>query len=580
MAVTIDDSDDEFRRSWRDRVRHPTWRGWFSVALVLTIVSLGTWWAVDAATLGDRVARNVTVGGVDVGRKGPGALEAALDHASEVYGNAQVELIANDETLHLTGRELGMTLDERATITDAKGVGRDDAAFARPFLWFASFFQARRSPVHVRVDRNRLTLALAKLPGQTPVKEPTLVGTPSTLGISRSHGGFGYDPDEVARQIEAEAADGRLPIRIRLTLRRTKPRHSDEEALALVKEATDLLRGPIEVHALDKVATIDLPTLRSWLTSRPGPDGLELAIDDGQARATARLLLGEQIAPPTDAAFTVLNDEVQVVPAANGQICCAAGTGETILKALRDRQPVAYVPLTPVKPKFTTEQANALGITTRLGTNADFDGIRNDRMFTVAFDPASGQGPNVLRSATALRGRVLLKGQTLSMNAILGAPSPDNGYVPAQTPTPDGMALVPGAGTDLTATALFNAAFFAGLDIPTSAAHGVAVPHLPPGREANLGWPGPDLVIRNNTPTAILIWTRTTPNTVTVMIFGAPGSSGVVSRQVVTAAGPDGVCQRIVTTRSRTVGGAAAPDDSFTALYGPIPEEPGRRVAC
>jgi vancomycin resistance protein YoaR len=162
----------------------------------------------------------------------------------------------------------------------------------------------------------------------------------------------------------------------------------------------------------------------------------------------------------------------------------------------------------------------------------------------------------------------------------VGAPSPQRGYVPAEVPTADGRALVPGAGTDTVATALFNAAFFAGLDIPSATQHDVAVPHLPPGREATLRWPGPDLVIRNDTPNGVLFWTRTTGNTVTVMVFSSPGISGTQTDQVVTPTGPDGVCQRIVTTRTRTRADGSTATDSFSALYGPVPEEPGRRVPC
>lgn len=580
MIVTTDDSDSALRRSWRDRLRHPTWRGWFSVALLLVLLAGMTWWIVDSVTLGDRVVRNVTVGGIDVGRKRPAELPAALDQARAVYDRTTIELTTDRQTLRLSAGDLGMELDTAATIADTKRVGRDDPPFTRPFQWAASFVRPRRSPVHVRVNVDRLALALAQLPGQDPVGEPTLLGTPATVGISRSHDGFGYDPDEVAREIEADAADGRLPIRVKLTLRTVHPRHSDAEALVVVKEANDLLLGPLEIHALDHVATVDLPTLRSWVTSRPGPNGLELVINDELARKTAGLLLGSQISPPTDAAFTVVNDEVQIVPEQDGQNCCAAGTGEVLLQAMRDHQPAAYLPLIPKKPAFTTDDARKLGITTRVGTVTDSDGMHQDRMFTVAFDPVTGVGLNVVLAAEALRGRILLPNQSLSLNAVVGAPSPKRGFVAAEVPTADGLALVPGAGTDTVATALFNAAFFAGLDIPAVTQHDVPVPHIPPGREATLGWPGPDLVIHNDTPNGVLFWTRTTGNTVTVMIFSSPGISGTQTNQVVTPTGPDGVCQRIVTTRTRTRADGSTATDSFSALYGPVPEEPGRRVPC
>ena len=50
------------------------------------------------------------------------------------------------------------------------------------------------------------------------------------------------------------------------------------------------------------------------------------------------------------------------------------------------------------------------------------------------------------------------------------------------------------------ATTLFNAAFFAGLDIREYQAHSEYFSRYPRGREATMGFPNPDLVIENTTP--------------------------------------------------------------------------------
>ncbi len=63
---------------------------------------------------------------------------------------------------------------------------------------------------------------------------------------------------------------------------------------------------------------------------------------------------------------------------------------------------------------------------------------------------------------------MLLPHQSLSLNQVFGPPSPDNGFSAAAIDTPDGPSLVSGGGQDVVATALFNAAFFGGLDIVSS----------------------------------------------------------------------------------------------------------------
>ena len=60
------------------RIRRITWRGWFSIAALTLVALLLGAWVIDAATLHDRVPRNVTVAGVDIGRRGRAGTDAAI----------------------------------------------------------------------------------------------------------------------------------------------------------------------------------------------------------------------------------------------------------------------------------------------------------------------------------------------------------------------------------------------------------------------------------------------------------------------------------------------------------------------
>ena len=125
-----------------------------------------------------------------------------------------------------------------------------------------------------------------------------------------------------------------------------------------------------------------------------------------------------------------------------------------------------------------------------------------------------------------------------------------------------------GGGVSQFSTTLFNAAFFAGLEIDEYMAHGLYISRYPYGREATLSYPSPDLKIRNNTPYGVLIWPTYTDTSVTVSLFSTKYITAVQSSQNETQYGA--VCTAVTTYRTRTwVGTGKTAVDSFYALYGP-----------
>jgi vancomycin resistance protein YoaR len=123
-----------------------------------------------------------------------------------------------------------------------------------------------------------------------------------------------------------------------------------------------------------------------------------------------------------------------------------------------------------------------------------------------------------------------------------------------------------GGGVSQFATTTFNAAYFAGLDIPTYQAHTESFTRYPPGREATMGHPNPDLRIRNNTPYGILIWTSYTSSSVTVTLYSTPYATG---EQTGISTSMNGNCQVVTTTRTRTFPDGHTENDTFRAQYRP-----------
>ena len=85
--------------------------------------------------------------------------------------------------------------------------------------------------------------------------------------------------------------------------------------------------------------------------------------------------------------------------------------------------------------------------------------------------------------------------------------------------------------------------------------------------QATLGWPGPDLQIRNTTPYGILIWPSYTNTSLTVTLFSTKYFSSVDQSNQTSA--PSGVCTSVVTERTRVYLDGTKKVDVVRARYRP-----------
>jgi vancomycin resistance protein YoaR len=127
---------------------------------------------------------------------------------------------------------------------------------------------------------------------------------------------------------------------------------------------------------------------------------------------------------------------------------------------------------------------------------------------------------------------------------------------------------------------MFNAAFFAGLDIPEYYMHGLYISRYPYGREATLSFPSPDLKIQNTTPYGVLIWPTYTDSSITVTLYSTPYVTADQTGQTrqerpatppakTPDAPPVGPCVEVTTERTRTYLDGRKVVDNFYGLYAP-----------
>ena len=306
-------------------------------------------------------------------------------------------------------------------------------------------------------------------------------------------------------------------------------------------------------------ATVPASVVRGWFRTQPTEEELKLTVDASDAPDALAELFPKPAVAPVDAGFTRQRRPGVDHPGQGGQRVLRAGSGgghpvDAADPVGRPTRPSAC-PLKTVPPSRDEEAARKLGIVEPIGT------------FTTNHAAGEPRVQNIHRIADMIRGAVIAPGATFSVNDYVGRRTTANGFVPA--PIIDEHYKFTedvGGGISQFATTIFNAAFFAGLDIPSYYMHGIYISRYPYGRESTISFPGPDVRIRNNTPYGVLIWPTYTGTSITVTMYSTKYVSGEQTNQTKEM---KGVCTAVTTERTRTYVDGRKTIDRFSGLYSP-----------
>ncbi|CAN5712858.1 VanW family protein [soil metagenome] len=530
------------------------------VVLLIVLVSV---WAVDTQGADDQVVRNVELAGRAIGGLERHQLEPIVAEVAERYPDATVRVETADGDLNATGEEMGLTLDQEATVEAALEVGRSGSVFVRPFAWLASLVAGRDAEVVVAADETMVRTVLAEndpTGRQAPV-EPAISGAEGQITVIPGAPGVGLVHVEVAAAIPPAAADGELPIVIQAEPGTIDPQFGPADAEALAEEARALTEASLAIESGGNGAEVPPETLRTWLSSTATPEGLELVFDETTAFADLSELLTDAGERPVDAGFRVEGDTVIAVAGSTGTECCEEGAGQLVIEALASGGggPVE-LPLKVVEPERTLAEAQALGVNQPIAS------------FTTNFQAGQSRVNNIQLMADKTRGVVIEPGDTFSVNGYVGMRTRAKGFTPGGFINNGVLEEAIGGGVSQYATTLFNAAFFGGLEIPEYQSHSLYISRYPYGREATLSFPKPDLVIENSTPYGVLLWPTYTDSSITVTLSSTPYATGEQTGQTRSQAGN---CTRVTTERNRTYVDGRTEVDTVFATY-----RPGEGVNC
>jgi vancomycin resistance protein YoaR len=459
-------------------------------------------YAASFVLYGDSVPRGVHVRGIDLSGKSPEqATKVLADQLAGVAGT-ELDLIADDVRLTLLPRDVGLRVDLDATVDEAHSAG--------PLDRLRGLLGARRDvdPVPV-IHEDLLTKSLQSMAGKVAreVREGAVTFTGLEPVPVQPQAGRTLD---VEKSIEAIREGYLRETEIELAVDTDDPSTSEEDVTDAVSAARDAVGSPVSVAVETKTLEIQPADLARGLTYAVNDEGeLRPKLDAEKVLDAlgSRLTAVEQL--PRDATFVVDSGKPILVPSRDGRTVPPEELETAVLGVLEEDAPRrASVSLKITPPRVTTETARGLGIREVIGT------------FTTRHPCCAPRVKNIHTIADIVDGYVVLPGETVSLNGVVGKRDTARGFVQAPQILRGQFVKDVGGGVSQFATTTFNAVFFSGMKDIEHHPHSYYISRYPPGREATVSYPRPDLRWQDDAPTGVLIKTSYTSRSITVTFWG------------------------------------------------------------
>lgn len=519
--------------------------------MLIAIVILGGAVAIGAPGDGDGAPPGTRVEGVDVaGLDRDATWTAVRDRAREMLDDEIVFTSPDDADFRRT--VVRRALQPSPAIADAADAAHEPRGFfsrlrgrlglggGRDIAISFGYEEARVAAAARNVER---AITRRPRPAAVTIEDGRLDTVPAREGLA-------VDGEAIAEAVAAFDGDVSLEGEV------TPPPILDEAAARARERAERLLTTP---------PLVILGTLKKQLTREDIADALAFTPVERNIRVDlSEEVLADRLGPafaegeraPRDAQFRISGTKVTVVPDRPGRGVDMTRLARTLVR--RAGRPQTGARFEQLPASFTAADAKKLKITERVST------------FFTPYTCCPDRVTNIRRAAEILDGTIIPPDEVFSLNQELGQRTTERGFVPAGQIVAGKLEDAVGGGVSQVATTLYNAAFFAGLEIIDHTPHQFYISRYPAGREATVSWGGPELIFRNDWPAAILVKMSADTAGITVSFY-----STTLGRRVETESGPQtGVTapKEIVTVNKDLEPGARVVEQSagasgFTISY-------------
>jgi len=520
----------------------------------------------------DRVVRGTTAAGVHIGGLTLRDAEEQLRAEVTPRTTRPVPVTAGPERSEIDPTSAGLSVDWRATVDQA------GAQPLNPITRLSSLFTTREIGVVSTADDGALTAALddvGALVAQDPVEGTVRFAGREPVGVN-PEAGRRLDVDGAAELLKRDWASGST---VDLPMIELEPRTTASDVEAAVADiAAPAVSGPLIITGEDDVrAVISENVIATALTFDVDDVDIVATVDEDVIADAARPQLAASEIPRRDATIDFTVSPPGKVPSQDGRRIDYDETLANLMDVLADNSDREIAAVYVDEPAtFTTADIDALGPVQVIG---EFQ--------TSGFSADSGV--NIKRAAGAIDGIVVAPGETFSLNGATNPRTAANGYAEAGIILHGRPDSGVGGGVSQVATTLFNAAYFAGMELVEHQEHSYYISRYPAGREATVFGDAIDVKFRNDGPTPVQIQTTWTSSSITVRLVGikryevtsaqSPRSAPTSPRTITIPEGESCSASSgapgFTITDTRTLRDIATGDtrkESHTVRYDPIPK--------
>jgi vancomycin resistance protein YoaR len=469
------------------------------IALVIALICAASALALVGEE-GGRAPGDVTVDGIEVGGMTASEIETVVRRRAAVRLSEPLVIETEEGGYRLEASRGG--LRSRPQVERAVSEALEPRSPIDRLLGRLGLGGDRELTLGFTLDDERVDALVDQVTGElnSPARSASVELQDGEPVVVPAETGSGVDPEVLRSRILA------FPSRIVLERAVLQPAIGNEAAEQARARAVAVLAQPAAVTFAGNQVDIGTDVLLRALRFEPKPPRLAVRLDPQVLNEELLPAFQSRIQPASDAEFRVSGDSVRLIPATTGRRLNTTAIAAAIVA--RPGTP-ARARFQALQPDVTTAELRKLNITELVSS------------FTTPYQCCQPRVTNIQRGAALLDGTIIPPNGRFSLNEALGERTADRGFVEAPQIAGGRLEDAVGGGVSQIATTLYNAAFFAGLEIVTHTPHEFYISRYPPGREATVSFGGPELIFVNDWPAGILIDAYAGDSGITIRFFSS-----------------------------------------------------------
>ena len=440
-----------------------------------------------------RIFQGVTIGNVSVGGETPEEAHATLEK-SDAGELGDLEFTGGPEDFSIPAKEAGIDLNVDESVDRAYAVGREGSIPKRLGERIqAAWSTVKASPV-IDYDREAVRSRIEKRAARanTQPRDAYVEINGSEAKAVESREGYALDVAGTAANVDKALGDMSGEVEVAGdTLQPAVLTPAAEDAAQTAEEA---MSEPATLTADGKEWEFSPEEIGQSLSFTPRGNGeLRVGLDREKLRDALSDMYDDLEVKPVEAGFKFDGDGVSVTKSKTGKEIKEEDLLDALEAGLFSGQREYEVPITTTDPKLSTEEAEKLKPTERIGA------YRTN--YTLTSDKSPERVENLDIASQAISGTALAPGEVFSVNDVASPLSYNKTHViiDGTEQTADGGGLCQVAST------LYNAVNYAGLEVVERHPHDAQLPYIRPGLDATVWFGSLDMKFKNTSDAYVLI---------------------------------------------------------------------------